>query len=166
MAEISSLEERARRAMEEAGFMPDFPPGAAAEARRAQKMGVANDRDLTHLLWTSIDNEESRDLDQVEYAEPGPGGAIRLLLGIADVASYVAPGSAVDQRAAHNTVSVYTAGKTFHLLPEELSTGRTSMNEGETRSSVVVEMLVENDGSVKEPKVYRAKVKKPREVDV
>jgi exoribonuclease-2 len=159
MPETISLAERARRALEEAGFRPDFPPEAAAEVRRAQKMGVSGERDLTHLLWTSIDNQESRDLDQVEYAEPGSNGAIRLLLGIADVASYVEAGSAVDERAAHNTVTVYTAGKTFHLLPEELSTGRTSLKEGEARVAVVVEMLVENDGAVKEPKVYRAKVK-------
>lgn len=158
-AETPDLAERARRALEEAGFRPDFPPEAAAEVRRAQKLVATADRDLTHLLWTSIDNEESRDLDQVEYAEPGTNGAIRLLLGIADVATYVLPGSAVDERAAHNTVSVYTAGNTFHLLPEELSTGRTSLNEGETRLAVVVEMLVANDGHVRDPKVYRAKIK-------
>jgi VacB/RNase II family 3'-5' exoribonuclease len=127
--------------------------------RRAEKIGATVDRDLTHLLWSSIDNEESRDLDQVEYAEPGPQNSIRLMLGIADVATYVSPGSAVDQRAAQNTVSLYTAGKTFHLLPEELSTGKTSLNEGESRLAVVVEMLVNADGEVQEPKVYRAKVK-------
>ena len=154
-----NLAERARRALEEAGFEPDFPPQAAAEVRRAEKVGATADRDLTHLLWSSIDNEESRDLDQVEYAEPGPQNSIRLMLGIADVATYVSPGSAVDQRAAQNTVSLYTAGKTFHLLPEELSTGRTSLNEGESRLAVVVEMLVNADGEVQEPKVYRAKVK-------
>ena len=155
----SNLAERARRALEAAGFEPDFPPEAAAEVRRAEKLVPIAERDLTHLLWSSIDNEESRDLDQVEYAEPGPKNSIRLLLGIADVASYVAPGSAVDRRAAQNTVSVYTVGKTFHLLPEELSTGRTSLNEGEARLGVIVEMLVQDDGEVLEPKVYRAKVK-------
>ena len=159
MSAAVNLVERARRALEEAGFEPDFPPQAAAEVRRAEKIVTSADRDLTHLLWSSIDNEESRDLDQVEYAEPGPKDSIRLMLGIADVATYVTPGSAVDQRAAQNTVSLYTAGKTFHLLPEDLSTGRTSLNEGESRLAVVVEMLVNADGEVQEPKVYRAKVK-------
>ena len=149
-----NLAERARRALEDAGFEPDFPPQAAAEVRRAEKLVATADRDLTHLLWSSIDNEDSRDLDQLEYAEPGPQNSIRLLLGIADVATYVAPGSAVDQRAAQNTVSIYTAGRTFHLLPEELSTGRTSLNEGESRLAVIVEMLVQADGEVLEPKVY------------
>ena len=159
MSATLNLAQRARRALEDAGFEPDFPPEAAAEVRRAEKLVTSADRDLTHLLWSSIDNEESRDLDQVEYAEPGPQNSIRLLLGIADVATYVAAGSAVDQRAAHNTVSLYTAGKTFHLLPEDLSTGRTSLNEGESRLAVIVEMLVQSDGEVVEPKVYRAKVK-------
>jgi VacB/RNase II family 3'-5' exoribonuclease len=154
-----NLAERARRALEEAGFRPDFPSEAAAEVRRAEKIGAQADDDLTHLLWTSIDNRESRDLDQVEYAEPCSNGSIRLLLGIADVATYVPAGSAIDERAAHNTVSIYTAGKTFHLLPEELSTNRTSLNERETRVAVVVEMLVEDDGEVHAPKVYRAKIK-------
>ena len=154
-----NLAERARRALEEAGFQPDFPPQAAAEVRRAEKLVASADQDLTHLLWSSIDNEESRDLDQVEYAEPGPQDSIRLMLGIADVATYVTPGSAVDQRAAQNTVSIYTAGKTFHLLPEELSTGRTSLHEGEARLAVVVEMLIQADGELLQPKVYRARVK-------
>ena len=97
-----NLADRARRALEEAGFRPDFPPEAAAELRRAEKIGAQAGVDLTHLLWTSIDNRESRDLDQVEYAEPGSNKSIRLLLGIADVATYVPPGSAIDQRAAQH----------------------------------------------------------------
>ncbi|HEX7858690.1 MAG TPA: RNB domain-containing ribonuclease [Verrucomicrobiae bacterium] len=159
MAEAYNLAERARRALVEAGFVPEFPASAAAEVRRAEKIQPRATLDLAHLLWSSIDNEESRDLDQVEYAEPGSNDAIRLMLAIADVASYVEKGSAIDERAAQNTVSVYTAGKTFHLLPEGLSTNRTSLNEGETRLAVVVEMLVEKDGGVREPRVYQALVK-------
>lgn len=103
-----NLADRARRALLEAGFEPDFPAQAIAEARRAEKTQVSAAVDLSHLLWSSIDNVESRDLDQLEYAEPGSNNAIRLLLAVADVASYVAPGSATDQRARKNTVSVYT----------------------------------------------------------
>src|SRR5688572_27255042 len=102
-----NLADRARRALEEAGFEPDFPPKAASEARAAEGTQLPQVMDLSHLLWSSVDNEESRDLDQLEYAEPGPDGSIRLLLAIADVASYVARGSAMDQRARHNTVSLY-----------------------------------------------------------
>ena len=143
----------------EADFQPDFPAKATSEARAAERSKLPNVMDLSHLLWSSIDNEESRDLDQLEYAEPGPEGSIRLLLAIADVASYVPRGSAMDQRAHHNTVSIYTAGKTFHLLPTELSTGKTSLLENETRLALVADMLVEDDGEVHEPKVYQARVR-------
>ena len=154
-----NLADRARRALQEAGFQPDFPAKAASEARAAERSKLPPVMDLSHLLWSSIDNEESRDLDQLEYAEPGPEGSIRLLLAIADVASFVPPDSAIDQRARHNTVSLYTAGGTFHLLPPDLSTGKTSLLQNETRLALVADMLVEDDGEVHQPKVYQAKVK-------
>jgi VacB/RNase II family 3'-5' exoribonuclease len=153
------LADRARRALEAAGFQSDFPAKALSEARAAERSRLPEVRDLSHLLWSSIDNQESRDLDQLEYAEPGPEGSIRLLLAIADVASYVPRGSAMDQRASHNTVSLYTAGKTFHLLPAELSTGKTSLLQNETRLALVADMLVEDDGEVHAPNVYQAKVR-------
>ena len=159
MSDAFNLADRAHRALETAGFQPDFPGAAAAEARRAERSAPSASTDLTHLLWSSIDNEESRDLDQLEYAEPGPENSIRLLLAIADVASFVERDSAIDKRARHNTVSLYTAGRTFHLLPEALSTGRTSLHENETRLALVADMLVEPDGEVHEPKVYHAKVR-------
>lgn len=159
MSTAFDLADRARRAVEKAGFKADFPAKAASEVRAAEKSALPAAQDLSHLLWSSIDNEDSRDLDQLEYAEPGPGSAIRILLAIADVASYVPPGSAIDGRARHNTVSLYTAGKTFHLLPPELSTGRTSLLQGESRLALVVDMLVEDDGEVHHPKVYHAKVR-------
>jgi exoribonuclease-2 len=159
MSTATDLAERARQAVEAAGFQPDFPARAAAEVRAAERAALPQVLDLSHLLWSSIDNEESRDLDQLEYAEPGPNGATRILLAIADVASYVAPGSSIDNRARFNTVSIYTAGRTFHLLPPDLSTSRTSLLERETRLAVVIDMLVENDGEVHGPKLYRAKVR-------
>ncbi len=154
-----NLPDRARRALQEAGFEPDFPAKATSEAKAAERARLPDVMDLSHLLWSSIDNEESRDLDQLEYAEPGPEGAIRLLLAIADVASFVPLDSAIDQRAGHNTVSLYTAGGTFHLLPAGLSTGKTSLLENETRLALVADMLVEDDGEVHDPKVYRARVR-------
>jgi VacB/RNase II family 3'-5' exoribonuclease len=159
MEQQFNLADRARRALEEAGFQPDFPAKAVGEARTAERSKLPAVMDLSHLLWSSVDNEESRDLDQLEYTEPGPEGSIRLLLAIADVASYVPRGSAIDERAAHNTVSLYTAGKTFHLLPTELSTGKTSLLQNETRLALVADMLVEDDGEVQDPKVYQAKVR-------
>ncbi len=115
-------------------------------------------RDLRHLLWSSIDNEESRDLDQIEYTEP-LGSCVRLFVGIADVAGYLARGAPIDERAAQNTVTVYTPNKTFHLLPEALSTDKTSLRQDEDRSALVIEMLVEVDGEVHDPEIYRALVR-------
>ena len=113
-------------------------------------------RDLRTLLWSSIDDSKSRDLDQVEYAESLDSGDTRLLVGIADVDAYVPQGSAIDQRAAQNGTSVYTGVKTFPMLPEELSTGLTSLNPGEDRLAVVTEMVVAHDGTVKSRDIYRA----------
>ena len=154
-----NLADRARRTLLAFGFRPDFPAGAAHEVRAAERVTAPAALDLTHLLWSSIDNEESRDLDQLEYAEPCANGSIRILLAIADVASHVRRDSAIDQRARHNTVSLYTAGETFHLLPHELSTGQTSLLQGETRLALVVDMLVEDDGEIHDPKVRHARVR-------
>jgi exoribonuclease-2 len=132
--------------MLEAGFAPDVPPDAAAEAAAldparvgAQATGL---RDLRGLLWSSIDNAESRDLDQVEFAEQLPSGEIRLLVGIADVDAFVPAGSAIDRHAAANATSVYTGVETFPMLPERLSTDLTSLIAGADRLAVVIEFVV------------------------
>ncbi len=147
----------AKRVAEELGFETEVPPIAPL----GNKDPAAGARDLRDLPWSSIDNAESRDLDQIEWAEALPGGAIRILLGIADVAAYVAKGSDVDQHAAHNTTSLYTGVKTFHMLPKALSTQRTSLLEGEERLAMVTEMVVHEDGTIDEGAnlVYAARVK-------
>jgi VacB/RNase II family 3'-5' exoribonuclease len=116
-------------------------------------------KDLRGLLWSSIDNNTSRDLDQVEYAEALAGGETRLLVGIADVDSLVSRESAIDKHASANCTSVYTGVRTYPMLPEELSTDLTSLNAGEDRLAVVTEMVVASDGSVKSTDVYRALLK-------
>src|SRR5690349_8132322 len=111
------LKARAHQAMLEAGFHPDFPSDITRELQSAQHSSSdLPTRDLRSLLWSSIDNETSRDLDQVEYAERLPDGAIRLLVGIADVDRSVARGSAIDQHAAAETTSVYTGVAVFPML--------------------------------------------------
>ncbi|HEY1012314.1 MAG TPA: RNB domain-containing ribonuclease [Herpetosiphonaceae bacterium] len=147
---------RARSAMREAGFLPEPPPAALAEAATPappEEPAPADNgiRDLRHLPWSSIDNPESRDLDQIEVAEAAAGGAIRILLGIADVAAFVPAGSAVDRFAGHNTTSVYAGLATFPMLPASLSEDRTSLLPGEDRLAVVIDMLVAPDGSVGPP---------------
>ena len=119
--------------MIEAGFSPDSPSAVDTEVRAIvanSAIPAAESKDLRKLLWFSIDNSSSRDLDQVEYAEALPGGDTRLLIGIADVDALVAQGSAIDQQAAANCTSVYTGVKTYPMLPLELSTDLTSLNAG------------------------------------
>jgi exoribonuclease-2 len=146
------LEARAHRAMLEAGFRPDFPPDVRAEIQAfkssQQTTPEANMRDLRDLAWSSIDNDTSRDLDQVEYVEKMPDDSIRLLVGIADVDTLVARGSATDRQAGMESTSVYTGVRTFPMLPTELSTDLTSLSEGQHRSAIVVELRIIGSGDV------------------
>jgi exoribonuclease-2 len=152
------FQERARKILIEAGFEPDFSSAIEEELQGIScpitfPEGV---RDLRHLPWSSIDNSDSRDLDQVEYVERGEGSLIRLMIGIADVASCVEKGGPIDLRAFQNTVSIYTAAKTFPMLPEALSTDGTSLLSGQDRLGMVIDMLVQEDGEVTDSVVYHA----------
>src|SRR4051794_1025060 len=157
----------ARRAMRDHGLEPDFPSAAQAEAERLTPVPAGGDpslpasaiRDLRDLPWSSIDNDDTRDLDQLEVAAAQPGGAIQVRIAIADVDALVKAGSAIDGHAQKNTTSVYTAARTFAMLPERLSTGLTSLNDGEDRLAVVIEMAVSPDGSIAGSDVYRARVR-------
>ena len=115
-------------------------------------------RDLRALLWSSIDNDTSRDLDQIEVAERVNGG-IRVRIAIADVDSDVCIGSPIDRHAASQTTTVYTGIRTFSMLPEQLSTDLTSLNEVADRLAIVVEMVVAGDGSISSNGIYRALVR-------
>src|SRR5713101_3692470 len=144
----SDLKEIARRAMADRGLEPDFAPPVGD--------GI---RDLRALLWCSIDNDDSKDLDQLSVSESLPGGAVRILIAVADVDAAVRKGTAIDEHARHNTTSVYTAAEIFPMLPEKLSTDLTSLNEGEDRLAVVVEMSFDRDGTLTASEVYRAAVR-------
>lgn len=149
----------ARQAMLDRGFLVQFPDGAEAQTRAAAEpeFDKVNVRDLTSWLWSSIDNDDSKDLDQVEYAKKENSG-VRIYVGIADVDSFVPLNSALDQVAQHNTTSVYTGVVTFPMLPERLSTNLSSLNENVKRLAMIVEMLVGMDGVVLESAVYPAVV--------
>lgn len=151
----------ARRSLIDAGFEPDFPDAVIKEARAAAAAIPADEpvKDLRELLWSSIDDEKSRDLDQVEYAEKLDGGDTKLFIGIADVDAFVPRGSATDEHAAQNCTSVYTGVRTFPMLPEELSTDLTSLVAGEDRLAVVTEMILASDATVKKASFYRAEIK-------
>jgi exoribonuclease-2 len=152
----------ARQDMLERGLLTDWPPEVLIEvnalAAAAALDGPPPARDLRDLPWCSIDNDDSRDLDQLSVAEPLDGGLTRLRVAIADVDSLVARGSQTDACAAHNTTSVYPAGRVFPMLPERLSTNLTSLNPGVDRRAMVVEMDIDADGSIGRSGVYRALV--------
>ena len=157
----STLAAIARRAMIERGLEPDFPPAAQQEV--AAIGGPAGDtsdvRDLRDRLWASIDNDDSRDLDQLTVAESLADGQLRILVAIADVDALVRKGSAIDGHAAHNTTSVYTPAAIFPMLPEALSTDLTSLNEDQDRIAVVADMVFDSDGSPTASDHYRARVR-------
>ncbi len=155
------LQDIARRVMLERGLAPDFGPSALAELaaiRGAAVAGSGSVRDLRALLWCSIDNDDSRDLDQLSVAEALPDGATKILVAIADVSALVRPGSAIDSHARQNTTSVYTAAQIFPMLPERLSTDLTSLNPGVDRLAMVVEMVFTGDGSLARSDLYPATV--------
>jgi VacB/RNase II family 3'-5' exoribonuclease len=157
----SQLREIARRAMVERGLLPDFSPEAQAEARALESAVHGADpsiRDLGGLLWASIDNDDSRDLDQLSVAIPGEGEGFRILVAVADVDARVARSTAIDDHAQANTTSVYTAAQVFPMLPERLSTDLTSLNEGEERLAIVADLEIDGDGTVRSSEIYRAKV--------
>jgi len=157
----SDLHEIARRAMRDKGLTPDFPKPALDQLESITAPAPAGDgiRDLRSLLWASIDNDDSRDLDQLTVAEALRDGEVRVLVAIADVDALVRKGTPLDARAAQNTTSVYTAGGVFPMLPEKLSTNLTSLNPDEDRLAIVVEFVVDGGGAPQRGTAYRALVK-------
>ena len=157
----SDLAQIARQAMIDRGLEPEFSP--AVEQEMARITGPAHEvlpdiRDLTSLLWCSIDNDDSRDLDQLSVSESLVNGQTKILVAIADVDALVKKGTAIDAHAHNNTTSVYTAARIFPMLPERLSTDLTSLNAGQERLAMVTDMLFNADGSVVSSTVYRALV--------
>lgn len=155
---MSDLETVTRDALRINGFTPDESAAMQAEvaALPSRVQPESGLRDLRALLWSSIDNESSRDLDQIEIAEQLPDGGICLRIAIADVDALVKKGSAIDAHAMANATSVYTGRAVYPMLPDVISTGLTSLNEGEERNVLVIEMTVAKDGSVTGHSVYRA----------
>ncbi len=152
----------AHQAMLDRGLLTDFSAAALAELGRLQGAAATPGepvRDLRNLLWASIDNDDSLDLDQLTVAQAMPDGKIKILVAIADVDSLVKNGTAIDAHAHHNTTSVYTAAEIFPMLPEKLSTGLTSLNCNEDRLALVVEVTVGADGSLQDSTVFRARVR-------
>ena len=149
-------------AMRARGLEPDFPPDAVAEVAGLPGPARATEeptRDLRDLLWCSIDNDDSRDLDQLSVADPQPNGDVRMLVAIADVDATVPKGSPVDRHARQNTTSVYTPAVVFPMLPERLSTDLTSLADQQDRLSIVVEFVVSSRGDLKASDVYGARVR-------
>jgi exoribonuclease-2 len=160
------LQAMARQIMLERGFEPDFSSAVQQQLKqiRSQNPLLAassskNVRDLRSLLWSSIDNDTSRDLDQIEVAERRSSGGIKVMVGIADVDAFVPKGSPIDDHAAKQTTSVYTGVRIFPMLPEELSTGTSSLLETGDRLAMVIEFIAGSDGTVRGDTVYPAIVR-------
>lgn len=157
----------AHAAMIEHGFSPDFPVGVDSELAAihahagppSMHSSASEFKDLRGLLWSSIDNDTSKDLDQIEWAEQLPDGQIRVRVGVADVDARVVKGSVIDSHARSETTSVYTGVKVFPMLPPELSEGATSLNEDEERAAIVVEFKVDPQGNASDGIAYRALVR-------
>ena len=154
------LQAAAKQLMLENGFAPDFPPEVqqqlAQVKSRPPQSAPANVRDLRNLLWSSIDNDTSRDLDQIEYAEKQPDGTTKVMVGIADVDSFVPKGTPIDAHAARETCTVYTGVRNFPMIPEELSNGTTSLLEVDGKLSMVTEFIVDGNGEVTKQQIYPA----------
>jgi exoribonuclease-2 len=153
----------ARQSLAAHGFQPEFSPAveqqlAGLKAHPPSVQPSGDIRDLRSLLWSSIDNDTSRDLDQIEYAEQLPGGDIRVMIGVADVDAFVKKGTPIDEHANGQTSTLYTGVAIFPMIPEELSTGTTSLLENHDRLAIVVQYDVGPDGHFKETSIYRAVV--------
>jgi VacB/RNase II family 3'-5' exoribonuclease len=159
-----NLPAMARQVMQAQGFEPDFPPEvqkqlADIKAHPPQLVPSDKVRDLRSVLWSSIDNDTSKDLDQIEVAERLPNGDVKVMIGVADVDAFVPKDSPIDQHAERETTSVYTGVTTFPMLPNELSTGASSLLPDVDRPAVVVEFVVNADGALSAGNVYRAIVR-------
>lgn len=158
----SDLVRIAIHAMRERGLLPEFSAEVTKQLASITAKGDSTDpaiRDLTTLLWCSIDNDDSLDLDQLTVSEALPNGGVRLWVAIADVDALVPRDSPIDQHASTNTTSVYTSARIFPMLPERLSTGLTSLNPHEDRLAMVTEMVFHADGALAGATIYRARVR-------
>jgi VacB/RNase II family 3'-5' exoribonuclease len=151
-----------RKAMAKYGFLPDFSPAAMREVQQIKEIGSAQGlvgKDLRHLPWSSIDNDDTRDLDQLTAAELLKNGQVKLYVAVADVDRLVKKQTPVDKHAFHNTTSVYTAGGVFPMLPETLSNDLTSLKYGADRQSMIVEMLIGGEAEIMQSDIYPAVVR-------
>jgi exoribonuclease-2 len=157
------LQATAKEIMQEHGFDPDFPAsvlGQLSSLKDLTQVSATNGiRDMRNLLWSSIDNDTSRDLDQLEVVEGTSNGDVKVMIGIADIDAFVSKLTPIDQHAARETTTVYTGIRNFPMLPEELSTGITSLLENQDRLSIVVEFVVDSEGNIKSSDVCRAMVR-------
>jgi VacB/RNase II family 3'-5' exoribonuclease len=155
----SILKRIAHRAMLERGLIPDLPVQALAQLDGINKPATQDDksgRDLRNLIWCSIDNDDSLDLDQLTVAAASLNGSANVLIAVADVDALVKKQSAIDDYARQNTTSVYTVAETFPMLPEKLSTDLTSLNYETDRLAIVIDMVISVDGSLLSSEIYRA----------
>lgn len=155
MKTSDDLAQLAYQFMLDGGLSPDFSDQEIEQLSHinAPAIRTAQHTDLTKLLWCSIDNDDSLDLDQLTYAEGN-----NIWVAVADVDSLVKKNSPIDKHAKLNTTSVYTPAKIFPMLPAKLSTNLTSLNEGEERLALVVKIEINTQGEIVNSSTFKAVV--------
>lgn len=151
----------AKQVMLSRGLQPEFSKEVVEQVNKFQQPASmsSHDSDLRSLLWCSIDNDDSKDLDQLTYAEKSADGKYTIWVAIADVDDLVLKNSAVDLHAQINTTSVYTPAVIFPMLPQKLSTDLTSLNENRDRTSLVIKIGLSSDGEMDGSSVFQAAVR-------
>jgi ribonuclease R len=142
------------------GIPDSFSPDALAEAQAARQPDVKRREDLTHLPLVTIDPFDARDHDDAVWAEADPNpqnrGGWVVIVAIADVASYVRPGSALDEEARKRGNSVYFPDRVVPMLPERISNDLCSLIEDERRPCLAVRMVFDKDGRKQSHRFFRA----------
>lgn len=157
----SRLQQIAQKILRESSFQIEFPPEVLREIEHVQPADMnsaPNIRDVRNMLWCSIDNDDSEDLDQLSVGEDLGNGSAKIFVAIADVDAVVPKDSAVDHHAQYNTTSLYTPAQIFPMLPEKLSTDITSLDPGVDRLAMIIEMTISAEGLVIASDIYRGMV--------
>jgi ribonuclease R len=133
------------------GLPFEFPDEVVREAERfgdsVKAPAKRNREDIRSLPLVTIDGEDARDFDDAVYCEQAKDGW-KLLVAIADVGSYVAHGTALDQEAINRATSVYFPNRVLPMLPEALSNGLCSLNPKVDRLTMVCEMRINREGKI------------------
>jgi ribonuclease R len=137
-----------------------WPDGLVRELSKIPdtvRPGQIRDReDLRELPLVTIDGEDARDFDDAVWCEPTRGGGYKLYVAIADVATYVQPGTALDNEAQLRGTSVYFPNRVVPMLPEQLSNGICSLKPDVERLCLACELRIDAQGETTRSRFFPA----------